>query len=153
MKRLLKSVHIVANNKQVVGWRKRLKDHVYVRIIVKPSFKVLELLYKGKHLDPMIMHRRSFGHLGPEECFFRGISNMPVRNRINIFHAEHYRGNILKPIILLLNLVGHRSQYDTADLAVVLMSFLERETFFKRGPLRQGHGEWLVQDIPLVFKI
>ncbi|KAL0394577.1 UNVERIFIED_CONTAM: hypothetical protein Slati_4423900 [Sesamum latifolium] len=52
---------------------------------------------------------------------------MPVRNRINIFHAEHYRGNILKPIILLLNLVGHRSQYDTADLAVVLMPFLERQ--------------------------
>ncbi|KAL0454929.1 UNVERIFIED_CONTAM: hypothetical protein Slati_0832100 [Sesamum latifolium] len=48
---------------------------------------------------------------------------MPVRNRINIFHAEHYRGNILKPIILLLNLVGHRSQYDAVDLAVVLMHF------------------------------
>ncbi|KAL0439299.1 UNVERIFIED_CONTAM: hypothetical protein Slati_2412900 [Sesamum latifolium] len=68
---------------------------------------------------------------------------MPVRNRINIFHAEHYRGNILKPIILLLNLVGHRSQYDTADLAVVLMPFLERQTFFRRGPLRQDRGSGL----------
>ncbi|KAL0457609.1 UNVERIFIED_CONTAM: hypothetical protein Slati_0388100 [Sesamum latifolium] len=78
---------------------------------------------------------------------------MPVRNRINLFHVEHYRGNILKPIILLLNLVGHRSQYDTADLAVVLMPFLERQTLFRRGPLRQGRGEWLVQDIALVFEI
>ncbi|KAL0294917.1 UNVERIFIED_CONTAM: hypothetical protein Sradi_6861100 [Sesamum radiatum] len=83
----------------------------------------------------MTMHRLSFGYLGPEECFCGGISNMPVRNRINILHAEHYRGNILKPIILLLNLIGHRSQYDTADLAVVLMPFLKRQTFFRRGPL------------------
>ncbi|KAL0430528.1 UNVERIFIED_CONTAM: hypothetical protein Sradi_0678800 [Sesamum radiatum] len=78
---------------------------------------------------------------------------MPVRNRINLFHAEHYRGNIFKSIILLLNLVGHRSQYDTADLAVVLMLFLKRQTFFMRGPLRQGRGEWFVQDIALVFEI
>ncbi|KAL0416535.1 UNVERIFIED_CONTAM: hypothetical protein Slati_3485400 [Sesamum latifolium] len=78
---------------------------------------------------------------------------MPVKNRINLFHAEHYRGNILKPIILLLNLVGHRSQYDTTDLAVVLMPFLERQTLFRRGPLRQDRGEWLVQDIALVFEI
>ncbi|KAL0462656.1 UNVERIFIED_CONTAM: hypothetical protein Slati_0153200 [Sesamum latifolium] len=72
---------------------------------------------------------------------------MPVRNRINLFHAEHYRGNIIKPIILLLNLIGHRSQYDTADLAVVLKPFIERQTLFGRGPLRQGRGEWFVQDI------
>ncbi|KAL0455688.1 UNVERIFIED_CONTAM: hypothetical protein Slati_0908000 [Sesamum latifolium] len=72
------------------------------------------------------------------------ISNVPVRNRINIFHAEHYRGNILKPIILLLNLIGHRSQYDTADLEVVLLPFIKRQMFFRRGPLRQGRGEWLV---------
>ncbi|KAL0394502.1 UNVERIFIED_CONTAM: hypothetical protein Slati_4416400 [Sesamum latifolium] len=103
---------------------------------------------RGKHLDPMTMHRRSISHLGPEECFCRGISNMLVRNRINILHAEHYRGNILKPIILLLNLVCHRSQYDTADLAVILMPFLKHQTFFRRGPLRQGRGEWLVQDSP-----
>ncbi|KAL0287696.1 UNVERIFIED_CONTAM: hypothetical protein Sradi_7118600 [Sesamum radiatum] len=112
------------------------EGHVYVRVIVKSNFKVLELFHKEKHLDPMTMHRQSFDHLGPEECFCRGISNMPIRNRINIFHVEHYRGNIFKPIILLLNLIGHRSQYDTAYLAVVLMSFLERQTFFRRGPLR-----------------
>ncbi|KAL0373267.1 UNVERIFIED_CONTAM: hypothetical protein Sradi_3242400 [Sesamum radiatum] len=79
---------------------------------------------------------------------------MAVRNRINILHAEDYRGNILKPIIiLLLNLVGHQSQYNTADLAVVLIPFLERQTFFRRGPLRQGRGEWLVQDISPGFEI
>ncbi|KAL0457692.1 UNVERIFIED_CONTAM: hypothetical protein Slati_0396400 [Sesamum latifolium] len=78
---------------------------------------------------------------------------MSVRNRINLFHVEHYRENILKPIILLLNLVGHRSQYDTADLAVVLRPFIERQTLFRRGSLRQGRGEWLIQDIDLVFEI
>ncbi|KAL0411471.1 UNVERIFIED_CONTAM: hypothetical protein Slati_3736800 [Sesamum latifolium] len=143
----------VVNNKQVIGWRKRLKDHVYVSVILKPSFEVLDFFHKGKHLDPMTLHRRSFDHLGPEECFYRGISNMPVRNRINLFQAEHYRGNILKPVILLLNLIGHRSQYDTADLAFVLKPFLECQTLFRRGPLRQGRGEWLIQDIALVFEI
>ncbi|KAL0434050.1 UNVERIFIED_CONTAM: hypothetical protein Slati_2739300 [Sesamum latifolium] len=78
---------------------------------------------------------------------------MPIRNRINILHAEHYRGNVLKPIILLLNLIRRGSQYDTADLAVVLKPFIERHMLFRRGPLRQGRGEWLVQDIALVFKI
>ncbi|KAL0445679.1 UNVERIFIED_CONTAM: hypothetical protein Slati_1695800 [Sesamum latifolium] len=51
---------------------------------------------------------------------------------------------------LLLNLIGHRSQYDTADLAVVLKPFIE---LFGRRPLRQGRGEWLLQDIALVLKI
>ncbi|KAL0288220.1 UNVERIFIED_CONTAM: hypothetical protein Sradi_7102800, partial [Sesamum radiatum] len=74
---------------------------------------------------------------------------MPVRNHINILHAEHYRGNVLKPIILLLNLIRHRSKYDTADFAVVLMQFTKRHTLFWRGPLKQGRGEWLVQDIAL----
>ncbi|KAL0401953.1 UNVERIFIED_CONTAM: hypothetical protein Slati_4225200 [Sesamum latifolium] len=101
----------------------------------------------------MTLYRRPFGHLGPEKCFCRGISNMPIKNHINILHAEHYRGNILKPIILLLNLIRHGSQYDTANLAVVLKPFIERHTLFRRGPLRQGRGECLVQDIALVFEI
>ncbi|KAL0308940.1 UNVERIFIED_CONTAM: hypothetical protein Sradi_5836300 [Sesamum radiatum] len=35
---------------------------------------------------------------------------MPIRNRINLFHAEHYRANAFQPIILLLDIIGHRSQ-------------------------------------------
>ncbi|KAL0416223.1 UNVERIFIED_CONTAM: hypothetical protein Slati_3454200 [Sesamum latifolium] len=91
----------------------------------------------------MTLHRRSFGHLGSEKCISRGISNMPVRNCINLFHVEHYRGNTVQPIILLLNLIGHRSQYDTVDLAVVLKPFIERQTLFGRRPLRQGRGSGL----------
>ncbi|KAL0445889.1 UNVERIFIED_CONTAM: hypothetical protein Slati_1716800 [Sesamum latifolium] len=78
---------------------------------------------------------------------------MPVRNHINLFHAEHYRGNIIQPIILLLDFVSHRSQYDSADLAVVLKLFLECHTFFGRGLLRQGRGKRLVQDIALILEI
>ncbi|KAL0361401.1 UNVERIFIED_CONTAM: hypothetical protein Sradi_3824600 [Sesamum radiatum] len=101
----------------------------------------------------MTLYRRPLCHLDPEKYFCRGISNMPIRNRINILHAEHYRGNVLKRIILLLNLIRHRSKYDTADFAIVLMPFIECHTLFWRGPLRQGRGEWLVQDIALVFEI
>ncbi|KAL0454867.1 UNVERIFIED_CONTAM: hypothetical protein Slati_0825900 [Sesamum latifolium] len=68
---------------------------------------------------------------------------MPVRNLINLFHAEHYLGNILKPIILLLNLVGHQSQYDTADLAIVLMPFIKRQTLFRRGSSGKAVGSGL----------
>ncbi|KAL0454714.1 UNVERIFIED_CONTAM: hypothetical protein Slati_0810600 [Sesamum latifolium] len=68
---------------------------------------------------------------------------MPVINHINLFHGEHYPGNVIQLTILLLDVVSHRSQYDTADLAVVLKPFLERDTFFGRGPLRQGRGSGL----------
>ncbi|KAL0462624.1 UNVERIFIED_CONTAM: hypothetical protein Slati_0150000 [Sesamum latifolium] len=62
---------------------------------------------------------------------------MPIRNRINFFHAEHYRRDIIVPIVLFLDIVGHRCQYDAADLPVVLLPPFERHTFFRCGALRK----------------
>ncbi|KAL0411245.1 UNVERIFIED_CONTAM: hypothetical protein Slati_3714200 [Sesamum latifolium] len=78
---------------------------------------------------------------------------MPIRNRINLFHVEHYRRDIIVPIVLFLDIVCHRCQYDAADLPVVLLPPFERHTFFRCRALRQGYKKRLIQNVSLVLEI
>ncbi|KAL0386326.1 UNVERIFIED_CONTAM: hypothetical protein Sradi_3026900 [Sesamum radiatum] len=75
-----------------------------------------KLFHEGKHLDPMLSHRGSLSHIGAKKYFCGSISNMPIWNRINLFHAEHYRRDIIVSIVLFLDIICHRCQYDVVDL-------------------------------------
>ncbi|KAL0287278.1 UNVERIFIED_CONTAM: hypothetical protein Sangu_2699300 [Sesamum angustifolium] len=62
---------------------------------------------------------------------------MSVRYRKKLFHAVHYRPDVLIPFVLFLDLVTHRAQYDTANFPAVLMplsKLLQRQTCSDRIP-------------------
>ncbi|KAL2226707.1 UNVERIFIED_CONTAM: hypothetical protein Sindi_2029400 [Sesamum indicum] len=96
--------------------------------------------------------KKPFNHLGVEKYFCDNISNMPVWNRINLAHVEHYRLDIIMPIVLFLDVIGHLPQYDTVNLSI-LMPLLECQTFLTCGPFRQGLGKRPIQNIGMVLKI